>query len=234
MPESESGASGAFGLARRRCGGLRAHGAGLARAATVTTCLAPARPIALQIGIFQIRKFDGVGHHLPPIVASMPAIHGTRRAEELDAHATSTGLNHGLAKLSVIVPRRGSRRGTGPVGGGTTRSFVHVWSFAYPASVWARPRGCIDGWPDTRPVVRWSYSTTSRSGASSLGSASLRHSSRPLRSNQWQASAGDGDRRLPVAAGRRKPGRLSLECMFLENMSLENTALRCPGAVRHG
>src|ERR1700731_2525612 len=44
---------------------------------------------------------------------------------QLDAHATSTGLNHGLAKLSAVVPRRGSRRG-GVVGGGTTRSFVHV------------------------------------------------------------------------------------------------------------
>src|ERR1700738_3969001 len=55
----------------------------------------------------------------------MPAILGTRRAEELDAPATSTGLDHGLAKFSVIVSRRGSRRGTGAVGGGTTRSFVH-------------------------------------------------------------------------------------------------------------
>src|ERR1700730_6890315 len=50
--------------------------------------------------LFQIRKFDGVGHHLPPIVASMPAIHGTRRAEELDAHTPTTGLDHGLATLS--------------------------------------------------------------------------------------------------------------------------------------
>src|ERR1700737_2244454 len=108
----------------------------------------------------------------------MPAILGTRRAEQLDAHATSTGLNHGLAKLSVVVPRRGSRRGTEPVGGGTTRSFVHVWSFAYPASVWARPRGCIGGWPATRPVARCSCLTTSLSGASLLGSASQRHSSR--------------------------------------------------------
>src|ERR1700680_342432 len=56
----------------------------------------------------------------------MPVTRGTRRAEELDAHATSAGLDHGLAKLSAVVPRRGSRRGTGAVGGGTTRSFVHV------------------------------------------------------------------------------------------------------------
>src|ERR1700737_3183160 len=99
----------------------------------------------------------------------MPAIHGTRRAEELDAHATSAGLDYGLAKLSVIVPRRGSRRGTGPVGGGTTRSFVHVWSFAYPASTRPWPRGCIDGWPNARPVVCCWCSSTSPSGASSLG-----------------------------------------------------------------
>src|SRR6202790_110812 len=45
---------------------------------------------------------------------------------QLDAPATPTGRNHGLTKLSAVVPRRGSRRGTGAVGGGTTRSFVHV------------------------------------------------------------------------------------------------------------
>src|SRR6202158_2536119 len=99
----------------------------------------------------------------------MPAIHGTRRAEELDAHATSAGLDYGLAKLSVIVPRRGSRRGTGPVGGGTTRSFVHVWSFAYPASGRPRPRGCIDGWPDARPAAGCSCSSTERRIAVGLG-----------------------------------------------------------------
>src|ERR1700688_895779 len=55
-----------------------------------------------------------------------PALPGTRRAEELGAHATSAGLDHGLAKLRAVVPRRGSRRGTGAVGGGTSRSFVHV------------------------------------------------------------------------------------------------------------
>jgi hypothetical protein len=60
----------------------------------------------------------------------MPAIHGTRRAEELDAHATSTGLDHGRAKLVAVVPRRGSRHGAGPVRGGTTRFFVHIDPFS--------------------------------------------------------------------------------------------------------
>src|ERR1700738_4468294 len=114
----------------------------------------------------------------------MPAILGTRRAEELDAHATSTGLDHGLAKLSVIVPRRGSRRGTGSVGGGTTRSFVHVGPLLIRPAPGPWPRGCIDGWPDVRPIVGCSCSSTSPSGASSLVSASQQHSSRPLRSNQ--------------------------------------------------
>ena len=56
----------------------------------------------------------------------MPVTRATRRAEQLDAHATSAGLSHGLAKLSAIVPQRGSRRGTGAVGGGRSRSCVHV------------------------------------------------------------------------------------------------------------
>src|SRR6202165_6130846 len=112
----------------------------------------------------------------------MPPIRGTRRAEQLDAHATSTGLNHGLAKLSAVVPRRGSRRGTGAVGGGTTRSFVHVVPLLYPASARPRPRGCVDDRPEVRSAAP--CSSKSLIGASLLGSACQRHSSRPLRLHQ--------------------------------------------------
>src|SRR6202022_857734 len=45
-----------------------------------------------------------------------------------------------------------------------------------------------------------------------------------------QASAGVGDRRLPAATGRRKPGRLSLEWVSLKNPAQRNAARRgCRG-----
>jgi hypothetical protein len=109
----------------------------------------------------------------------MPTIHGTEANGQLGARATSAGSDHGPCKLDV-VPRRGSRRDTGPARGGITRSFVHVGPLFYPAS--ARPCGCIGNSPEARPVVFWL--SISPIGASPLAAACQRHSSRPLRSNQ--------------------------------------------------
>jgi hypothetical protein len=55
----------------------------------------------------------------------MPDTHGIEMSGGLDAHATSTGRDHGRCKFAVI-PRGGSRCRAGSAYNGTTRSFVHA------------------------------------------------------------------------------------------------------------